>query len=96
MAGAPGIEPGITGSKPVALPLGYAPLCVCSGCSSERTLFHKASLFRMQILLAFTRKKSLITYLPEECNGEKTLRLCAAEFIESFFEEKPVGYDNGA
>lgn len=25
MAGAPGIEPGITGSKPVALPLGYAP-----------------------------------------------------------------------
>jgi hypothetical protein len=25
LAGAPGIEPGITGSKPVALPLGYAP-----------------------------------------------------------------------
>ena len=25
MAGAPGIEPGMTGSKPVALPLGYAP-----------------------------------------------------------------------
>ena len=26
LAGAPGIEPGITGSKPVALPLGYAPI----------------------------------------------------------------------
>ena len=26
VAGAPGIEPGITGSKPVALPLGYAPI----------------------------------------------------------------------
>src|SRR5918995_609014 len=25
MAGAPGFEPGITGPKPVALPLGYAP-----------------------------------------------------------------------
>ena len=25
LAGAPGFEPGITGSKPVALPLGYAP-----------------------------------------------------------------------
>ena len=26
MAGAPGVEPGITGSKPGALPLGYAPI----------------------------------------------------------------------
>ncbi len=26
MAGAPGFEPGITGPKPVALPLGHAPL----------------------------------------------------------------------
>ena len=26
LAGAPGLEPGITGSKPVALPLGYAPI----------------------------------------------------------------------
>jgi hypothetical protein len=25
MAGVPGIEPGMTGSKPVALPLGYTP-----------------------------------------------------------------------
>ena len=25
-AGAPGFEPGITGPKPVALPLGYAPI----------------------------------------------------------------------
>src|SRR5207248_11395552 len=25
LAGAPGIEPGMTGPKPVALPLGYAP-----------------------------------------------------------------------
>ena len=26
LAGAPGFEPGITGPKPVALPLGYAPV----------------------------------------------------------------------
>jgi hypothetical protein len=26
LAGAPGFEPGITGPKPVALPLGYAPM----------------------------------------------------------------------
>ena len=25
MAGVPGFEPGMTGSKPVALPLGYTP-----------------------------------------------------------------------
>ena len=28
MAGAPGFEPGITGPKPDALPLGYAPICL--------------------------------------------------------------------
>jgi hypothetical protein len=27
VAGAPGFEPGITGPKPVALPLGHAPIC---------------------------------------------------------------------
>ena len=28
MAGVPGIEPGMTGSKPVALPLGYTPTII--------------------------------------------------------------------
>jgi hypothetical protein len=42
LAGAPGFEPGITGPKPVALPLGYAPVnreAECTpppGCTTRR------------------------------------------------------------
>ncbi len=39
MAGAPGFEPGITGPKPVALPLGYAPTTGGKApCSAERLM----------------------------------------------------------
>ena len=36
MAGVPGIEPGMTGSKPVALPLGYTPTMERSDIKSFR------------------------------------------------------------
>src|SRR5215218_1377826 len=38
MAGAPGFEPGITGPKPVALPLGYAPKLERCWCRPQRIL----------------------------------------------------------
>ena len=49
LAGAPGFEPGITGPKPVALPLGYAPVnreAECTpqpGCTSRRVARHTVS-----------------------------------------------------
>ncbi len=42
MAGAPGFEPGITGSKPGALPLGYAPAAM-----KERTITKLAASFNI-------------------------------------------------
>ena len=35
MAGVPGIEPGMTGSKPVALPLGYTPAGEINGAATR-------------------------------------------------------------
>jgi hypothetical protein len=49
LAGAPGFEPGITGPKPVALPLGYAPVnreAECTpqpGCTTRRVAHHAVS-----------------------------------------------------
>ena len=36
LAGAPGFEPGITGPKPVALPLGHAPVNRDAECTRRR------------------------------------------------------------
>src|ERR1700690_1607223 len=44
LAGAPGIEPGMTGPKPVALPLGYAP--TDAPCERGRNLVRKAWPFQ--------------------------------------------------